>query len=148
MNDGTVESSQPFHMLQRRKKIGPDGEIDPAWDVCHVEFHNELVAQCRMPKLLALRDIFEAQARRYRRIAVYHLRAPRDDVGEHRAIMEAVLDRCPAAATNLLANHYMTTVEIILETAYRVRPFQNRSLRERPYPSSTDKVCIISLSVR
>jgi DNA-binding GntR family transcriptional regulator len=103
-----------FHALTRRAKLGPDGEIDREWETYHIRFHHELVSACNMRKLLSFRAILELQARRYRRISVHYLCAPRDDLAEHRAIHEAVLARDAAKARDLIHAHYRQTVEIIL----------------------------------
>lgn len=103
-----------FHALQKRQKIGPDGEIDSEWEAHHIRFHNALVSECAMPKLLNFRAILDLQARRYRRIAVHYLTAPRDDMAEHLAIRDAVLERDPDQAGRLIRAHFGRTVEIIL----------------------------------
>lgn len=103
-----------FHGLTRMKKIGPDGEIDAEWERFHTRFHEELVSACQLPKLLAFRAILEQQARRYRRISVHYMSAPRDDLAEHRAIHDAALNRDAGAARAAITAHYMTTVDIIL----------------------------------
>lgn len=103
-----------FHALTRRSKLAPDGEIDPEWEGYHIRFHEELLSECAMPKLLSFRAILELQARRYRRIAVHYLTAPRDDLGEHEAIRDAVLARKEDEAGRLVREHYSRTVGIIL----------------------------------
>lgn len=103
-----------FHALTRRDKIGPDGEIDREWEGYHIRFHEALLSECAMPKLLSFRAILELQARRYRRIAVHYLTAPRDDLAEHRAIRDAVIARDGETAGRLIRDHYHRTVEIIL----------------------------------
>lgn len=108
-----------FHALTRKQKIGPDGEIDRDWERFHIRFHQELVSACAMPKLLSFRAILEQQARRYRRISVHYMTAPRDDLAEHRAIHDAVMDRDAAKAGSLIKAHYLRTVEIILKNGTR-----------------------------
>ncbi|MFB9223163.1 GntR family transcriptional regulator [Paracoccus cavernae] len=102
-----------FHALSRRSKLDADGEIDRDWERAHLAFHDSLVSACPMPKLLAFRDILELQARRYRRIAVHYLKAPRDDLAEHEALKNAVIARDAQAATKLIAAHYQRTIDII-----------------------------------
>jgi DNA-binding GntR family transcriptional regulator len=110
-----------FHAMQRRNKIGADGEIDREWEGHHIRFHAELVSECRLPKLLSFRAILDLQAQRYRRIAAYHyLNTPRDDVAEHLAIRDAVLDRDADLACSLLRSHYARTVEIILTSSQEI----------------------------
>jgi GntR family transcriptional regulator, carbon starvation induced regulator len=106
-----------FYSLGKKQKIGPDGEIDKEWERLHFRFHQELVSACGMPKLIAFRAILEQQARRYRRLSVQYLRKPRDDLGEHRAIHDAVLNRDPDMASRLIKAHYAKTVEIVLDGA-------------------------------
>ncbi len=103
-----------FHALTKRSKLGPDGEVDPTWEQYHIRFHEQLVSECKLPKLLEFRSILELQARRYRRIAVHYLTSPRDDLGEHRDIQDAALARNGDLAAERIRNHYMRTVEIIL----------------------------------
>lgn len=104
-----------FHALSKRSKLGPDGELDRDWERLHMRFHEALVAQCPLPKLKAFRSILELQARRYRRVAVHYLRAPRDDLGEHEALKDAALARNAELAAALIKAHYNRTIEIILE---------------------------------
>jgi len=110
--EGRIQGS--FHAMSKRRKIGPDGEIDVEWERHHVAFHAALTSACELPKLLAFKDILDRQALRYRRMAVHYLTAPRDDLGEHEAIRTAVLERDAETACDLIKRHYMQTVEIIL----------------------------------
>ncbi|MGA0542236.1 GntR family transcriptional regulator [Neotabrizicola sp. VNH66] len=112
-----------FHAMQRRKKIGPDGDVDREWERHHIRFHSELVSECRMPKLLSFRTILDLQAQRYRRIAAAHyLNAPRDDVIEHMELRDAVLNRDADLAGQLVRAHYSRTVDIILAGEIAVDP--------------------------
>lgn len=103
-----------FHALSKRSKLDSNGEVDPEWEPYHIRFHYELGSESRLPKLQSFKEILDLQAQRYRRIAVHYLTAPRDDLEEHRAIMDAVLGRDERLATKLIKRHYLTTVEIIL----------------------------------
>ena len=104
-----------FHALSKRNKLGADGEVDKDWERFHMRFHNELVSECRLPKLLAFREILDLQALRYRRVAaVHYLKAGRDDLAEHRALRDAVLQRDADKAGKLIRDHYYQTVKVIL----------------------------------
>lgn len=105
-----------FHALSRMNKIGADGEIDKDWERFHIRFHQELVMASQMPKLLAFRAILEKQARRYRRISVHYMQAPRDDQAEHKALLDAVMARNSEHARAAITEHYMKTVDIILNS--------------------------------
>lgn len=110
--EGRIQGA--FHAMSKRRKIGADGEVDIEWERHHIAFHAALTSACDLPKLMAFKEILDRQALRYRRIAVHYLTAPRDDVGEHEAIKNAVLDRDAETARKLIERHYMQTVEIIL----------------------------------
>ena len=114
-DDWESEIVARFHGLQRRAKLRPeDGLIDGAWEERHRAFHYALAAACGSPWLLHFRGLLYDQADRYRRLSVQYLSAPRDDLGEHRAIMEAVLARDAAAAVFLVQRHIETTTRIVL----------------------------------
>lgn len=103
-----------YHTLSKHNKIIEEGKIDPEWEQYHTKFHSELTSACGMPKLLAFSRILDMQARRYRKIAVHYMTAPRCDLDEHREIRDAVLAHNADLAEQLIKQHYMTTVEIIL----------------------------------
>lgn len=106
-----------LHELGKRSKLTPEGDIDHVWEKVHQRFHFSLVSECRSPRLLNFRQILSDQATRYRRLSVHYLSKPRDDLGEHRAIAEAVIARKTEDAAYLIRKHYMRTVEILLEAA-------------------------------
>lgn len=106
-----------YHRLQRtplRASDAPDSTSE-AWEAAHAAFHEALVAACDSPWLMRLRAMLYAQAERYRRLSVRYDRDERDVDGEHRALMETVLDRDPDTAKACLADHFGTTARIILE---------------------------------
>jgi DNA-binding GntR family transcriptional regulator len=102
------------HQLAKRTKIGADGLVDNEWEIRHRAFHQALVAACGSPWLLHFRDLLYDQADRYRRLSVQYLRTPRDDLGEHRGIADAVLARDADAATRLIRQHFDRTVQTVL----------------------------------
>lgn len=103
-----------LHELGKRDKIGADGLVDTEWENRHRAFHAALVAACGSPWLLHFRDLLYDQADRYRRLSVQYLHAPRDDLGEHREIAEAVLKRDTDAAVYLIRRHLDRTIQIVL----------------------------------
>jgi GntR family carbon starvation induced transcriptional regulator len=106
-----------LHELGKRSKLTPAGDIDFAWEEVHQRFHSSLVSDCSSTRLLSFRQILSDQATRYRRLSVHYLKEPRDDLGEHRAIAEAVIARKTDDAVYLTRKHYMRTVEILLQAA-------------------------------
>jgi DNA-binding GntR family transcriptional regulator len=104
-----------WHRLQKMRKIGEDGmTIQAEWEQRHAAFHTALVAACPNKVLLQIRAMLYERADRYRRLSVRYLRAPRDDRGEHEAIMKAALARDADEAQRLLKAHIHTTAKILL----------------------------------
>ncbi|QCI63398.1 FCD domain-containing protein [Phreatobacter stygius] len=103
-----------LHELAKRSKIGADGLVDDEWEQRHHAFHDALAAACRSEWLVRFRDQLYDQADRYRRLAVQYLRAPRDDLGEHRELAAAVIARDTESATYLARRHLDRTCQILL----------------------------------
>jgi DNA-binding GntR family transcriptional regulator len=104
-----------WHRLQKMRKIGEDGvSIQPEWEERHAAFHAALVAACPNQVLLQIRAMLYERADRYRRLSVRYLRAPRNDAGEHEAILKAALARDADEAARLLRAHILTTAQILL----------------------------------
>ena len=106
-----------LHELGKRSKLTPAGEIDFVWEDAHQRFHFALVSECGSSRLLHFRQMLSNQATRYRRLSVHYLSAPRDDLGEHRELADAVIARRTEDAAYLIRRHYMRTVEILLDAA-------------------------------
>ena len=78
----------------------------------HHDFHLALIAACGSPRLLALFEQFYAETLRYRRpVLAGPAGGGRDLSAEHRALMQAALDRRPDEAAALLARHYRLTAD-------------------------------------
>jgi GntR family transcriptional regulator, carbon starvation induced regulator len=103
-----------LHELAKRKKIGPDGLVDDEWEKRHHAFHDALTAASGSEWLQRFRSQLYDQADRYRRLAVQYLRAPRDDLAEHKEIADAVLARDAEASTFLVRRHLDRTCQILL----------------------------------
>lgn len=121
MARGTVEWEArvvaAYHRLQRTPERASEAHecTSEEWEVAHAAFHEALVSACGSPWLMRLRAMLYAQAERYRRLSVRYDRDERDVEGEHRELMQAVLDRDPVRAKACLAEHIGTTARIILE---------------------------------
>lgn len=106
-----------FHRLDRAARRS-DGTPTPDWDGFHREFHDSLCSACGSPILLAFRTKLFELSHRYRRLAAIARTAtntPRDNAGEHRAIMEATLTRRSEEARRLLEAHIRETAENVLQ---------------------------------
>lgn len=85
------------------------------WESAHVTFHSALLAGCGSPWLLGMTRTLRDAAEFYRRWS-YTQQPGRDVAGEHRGILGAALDRDADRASQLLAEHYRRTAEIVQES--------------------------------
>jgi DNA-binding GntR family transcriptional regulator len=69
------------------------------------------VSGCHSPTLLGIRQRLFDQAERYVALSISYRTQPRDDVGEHRAIMEAALSRDVGRALICNREHIERTTE-------------------------------------
>ena len=105
-----------FHRLQKGNKLNADGHsIDMDWQERHTGFHSALVAACPNQVMLQLRAMLYERSDRYRHLSVRYLRMPRDDRGEHEALMHAALARDIPQAEKLIKQHIFHTSKVLLE---------------------------------
>ena len=111
-----------FHRLHRISERDPhDGAIlNEVWSRCHAMFHLALVAGCRNRSLLRIRANLYAQTERYRRLSLPLRRNDRNVDAEHRALMQAVVDRDQDEACSLIEEHLSCTMNIILSSSISV----------------------------
>jgi GntR family carbon starvation induced transcriptional regulator len=106
-----------MHRLASAPKTaaGPEASARNAdWLRYHREFHSALVAACDSPTLLAIRNRLFDQAERYVSLSIASRGEFRDDVAEHRAIMDAALSRDPELALALNRRHLERTMTKLL----------------------------------
>jgi DNA-binding GntR family transcriptional regulator len=105
-----------FHRMTRTPRhLAGTGEVarNPAWEAAHKVFHASLLSACGSTWLLAFcEQLFDA-AERYRHLARIAgvVRAENED--EHRAIMQAALDRDQDRACQLLTRHFERTAALV-----------------------------------
>ena len=99
---------------------GQQLSIATEWEQAHDAFHAALLAACDSKWLLNLSQILREQSTRYRHISVRAGRSNaatrRNVAAEHRALLDAALKRDALTATELLARHFLTTKELVLES--------------------------------
>ncbi|PZP41436.1 MAG: hypothetical protein DI601_21265 [Azospirillum brasilense] len=106
-----------FHRLSKVTKS--DGK---EWEAWHMAFHDAIVSNCRSPVLMQLRSQLNDLSYRYRRIIMTQYPdiatriATRDDLPEHRAIMEACLAKSPVLVKQLLTNHFSFTATMLIQS--------------------------------
>ena len=106
-----------FHRLSRTPlPSGADpGDTARQWEARHREFHEALVVGCGSPWLMRLYEQLVDQTERYRMIRLQSLsrKKPitRDVLTEHRALMDATINRNAKKAVSLMRSHLQATFE-------------------------------------
>jgi len=100
-----------FHRLSRQTKLDPEdpAAISEEWSRAHADFHGTLVSACGTPTLLTIRHRLFEQGERYVALSIMSSGPPRDDVGEHRQLMRAALNRDTDKAIALNRAHIERT---------------------------------------
>ena len=89
-------------------------EENPEWERLHRAFHMTLIENCGSRWLLAFCEQLYDQAYRYRQLAVKTSYRQRDELQEHRGIVDAVVGADAGRACEALAAHYMKTAQVLL----------------------------------
>lgn len=90
------------------------GHTNPAWRQLHSRFHAAVTEGCASPLLQRIRGELYNKAELYRAWSAL-TGSQRDVVAEHRSICEAVLDRDPDRATQLMAAHIQLTTDLVFQ---------------------------------
>lgn len=104
-----------FHRLDRaqaRLAANPAERFEE-WEDRNREFHQALISGCGSPWIKHFLLILNQQAERYRRLVILKQPIPRDLQTEHRAILDATLERDAIKACALLADHIGRTFEAV-----------------------------------
>lgn len=106
-----------YHRMERiQARLGEHYYLDAEWGRLHSAFHLSLVGASRSPVLLEMREKLFERANRYRRMSSQFRTQWRPKDVEHKAIMDAALDREPQAL-DLLERHIRETTENVIEFA-------------------------------
>jgi GntR family carbon starvation induced transcriptional regulator len=122
-----------YHRLSRvEEKLAEDpAAVSDEWEERNREFHQALAAACPSRWLDRLSATMYQQSERYRRIAVSLRTVPRDVHAEHKAILEATLNRDADLACRLLAEHINRTLAVITRIMSERRPDERRCANAR-----------------
>ncbi|WP_137924376.1 FCD domain-containing protein [Cupriavidus sp. 2SB] len=104
-----------YHELSRSTPVAVaelQGTMLP-WAVLHRRFHNALVSAAGSDWLERFREIMFDQSERYRMLSVSHPVGPRDVNAEHRALMDAALERNVDKVNELVAAHFRETANVV-----------------------------------
>lgn len=85
--------------------------------IAHQRFHESLVAPSASTILLGIRSNLYARAERYRSLSAIYRKHKRNKIGEHKAILDAVLSRRSGKAQDLIEQHMRATTKNVLEHA-------------------------------
>ena len=106
------------HALERTPFVTEGPDAARTWRQAHRAFHQALCAGCGSPRLedvvTQLRDSADLYRIWSRKLGHD---TTRDVAGEHRAMMQAAVDRDPDRAAELLAEHITRTTDALLEVA-------------------------------
>lgn len=132
----------------RLAKTEPFEEGDPArltesWAAAHADFHQALIEGCASPRLLELAASLRDAAEIYRRWSFRSDGRARDVAGEHKALLDASLDRDLARASEILSQHLQRTADSLADE------LRSRDLHgAAPIDNAPDKQPAISRSSR
>lgn len=103
------------HRLSRSSRwaVAQTAMPDPTWEQLHREFHRALVAGCGSRWIQRISEQLFDAAERYRLLAAQHI-PERNELDEHRAIVDACLARDATKAVGLLEAHYGMTFSVIM----------------------------------
>jgi len=114
-----------FHRLDRiERRPGGPAEAPINWMSVHGEFHEALASGCKSPTLIGIRNGLFELSHRYRRLSAIH---PTNSAkaGDHRAIMEAALQRRTSEAQDLIEQHIRKTAAAVLRNMDELRNFED-----------------------
>lgn len=106
-----------MHRLSRTPYWAPgnDRRLSDEWATAHNGLHEALVSGSDSAWRARIRSTLYQQSERYRRLSVPVLPSTRDVEAEHRAISDAALARQTARACELMREHLLLTMKIIVE---------------------------------
>lgn len=105
------------HRMEHYAMRHPDThQLNLEWEEAHEALHSALLSNCGSPWLLRFVDMLCDRMLRYRAIAVTLQESETRDIAlEHRQLMEVTLARDSKQATTFLSEHYLRTMEILLQ---------------------------------
>lgn len=110
-----AELTAAHHALSRTPRRGASGGgFDATWAVAHGAFHRKIIEGCGSKQFLRVTDSLAFQTDLYRKwSAESPMRANRDPAAEHRAILEAALERDGDLLAQRLREHYELTAKVL-----------------------------------
>lgn len=109
--EANLVSAMHFLASVSREPNDAPPERNANWLAYHREFHRALVAGCRSPMLLDIRERLFDLAERYVALSISTKGDSRDHEAEHKALMTAALERDVERAIRLNTEHIERTTE-------------------------------------
>ena len=108
-----------FHRLSKTPRSADQvtSAMNPDWEVLHRAFHLALIGACGSRWLISYCEQLNDLADRYRQLAAY---PRRNELDEHKAIMDAAVNRKPDDAVEVLVDHYRRTADIIRDSVAQI----------------------------
>ncbi|EKF40014.1 GntR family transcriptional regulator [Nitratireductor indicus] len=104
-----------WHRLERVERADRQGlERMPEWERLNQDFHDALVAACPSAWLLRMRAMMFRHHERYRRLSRQKTVLTRDIHLEHRALLDAALDRNVEQAITVIRSHIEHTTNAVV----------------------------------
>lgn len=112
-----AEAISAHHLLVRTPMYTEDGptRFTEEWVEAHNRFHAALVAGCSNRRILAAANNLRVSAELYQRWSAPIRDRERDIAGEHKAILDAVVERDAESAAHLLTAHIRRTTDKLLD---------------------------------
>lgn len=111
-----------FHRLSKTPRSADEVTyaINPDWEVLHRAFHLALIGACGSRWLMSYCEQLNDLADRYRQLAVRVTYPRRNELDEHKAIMDAAVARDADRAVEVLMDHYRRTADIIRDSVDQI----------------------------
>lgn len=111
-----------FHRLSKTPRSADEVTyaINPDWEVLHRAFHLALIGACGSRWLMSYCEQLNDLADRYRQLAVRVTYPRRNELDEHKAIMDAAVARDADKAVEVLMDHYRRTADIIRDSVDQI----------------------------
>ncbi|MFZ4832178.1 GntR family transcriptional regulator [Rouxiella sp. Mn2063] len=102
------------HLLSRCGTLGNDELGSSEWNQRHNRFHDALTAACPNTWLLRMQRSLFIQYERYRMLSINLTYAERDLNTEHKALMDAALERDSLKIQALIKEHIQLTTDVLV----------------------------------
>lgn len=103
-----------LHRLSKVSRVNPEQCAE--WEPLHKAFHIALVSGCGSRWMVQTSERFFDAAERYRLLAASYV-SDRNELDEHREIVEACLGRNAEKVVELLKHHYSATYEEVISNS-------------------------------